>query len=162
MVFFLFSFETFFTCSPRTRAISTSCSLQQGTADACVAGSGLTWKRITHCFCGSCFATKHLGDFNKNNKLENPQDWHVKQERIPIVPVLQVGKLRHRPLKFQQSSKMEMETLKKTRTVVYKENPSHTARIFPSGESCLSRSAPVTSGVFSKPDFSGPLCERSF
>lgn len=83
-------------------------------ADACVANSNLRLKWTIYYFCDSCFPKEYRGNSNKNSKLETPQNLHVKQGRIPVVPALQVGKLRHRPLKsFQQSSKQRDGELEK-------------------------------------------------
>lgn len=68
-------------------------SLKHRVADA----SNLRLKRAIYHFCGSWFPKKPRRNFSKNSKLENPQKLLVKQGKIPIVPVLQVGKLRHRP-----------------------------------------------------------------
>lgn len=57
---------------------------------------------------------RNIGNFNKISKLETPQNLHVKQRRIPIIPVLQVGRLRQRAHKsFRQSYKKRGGELEK-------------------------------------------------
>lgn len=141
------------------------CLLQHRMADACAADSNLRLKRTIFYFCSSCFPKKHRGNFNKHGKLENLQNLHVKQKKI-----LQEGKLRHRLVKSVQLLKRELEGLKKTKktkTVVYKESPSHETWIFLWSKNyrwkiCLSRYISVKSVTFNKPDFSGPLHQKSF
>lgn len=84
----------------------------------------------------------------------------MKQERILIVPVLQVGKLRHRPLKFQQSSKKRAGELEKDpERGLQGKLISHSPHL-PTRGILPEQVCSCDERLFSKPDFSGALCEE--